>query len=321
MVIGRTATETPAPPPPPPPSPPPPPTEMGLWAAAYAGSLQGVKDCIALGVAPGAQDPIKGSSALHWACFGGHLSVVRWLVKDMGVDPNTTNNEGRTPFFFACEAGHLGVAQWMAREANAEVNVRDGSLQTALHRACYRARKGSSSVFDEDLLVWMITEAGADLHAVDRMGNKVEDLSSPRGVTKADPKSRISEMVQAARVDGLEETKQKLTRRNILRRASAGDINVQLSPKMDVKQRLDQSRGSRISGSSSSISGPGGVPRRLTSTGTLLNPGNSNNNSSGTASAFVSNSSDGPGSKKNTIASVRANLLSRGTQGRSFKTI
>ncbi|CBJ31288.1 ankyrin repeat protein [Ectocarpus siliculosus] len=67
-----------------------------------------------------APDLLRGSTPLHWASFGGHLDVVRWLVKTAGADAQAANTDGCTPLFFACERGHLGVAQWLVREAGAE---------------------------------------------------------------------------------------------------------------------------------------------------------------------------------------------------------
>lgn len=56
--------------------------------------------------------------------YSGHLSLVRWLVKEAKADANRPNDEGCTPLFFACELGHIGVAQWLVREAGAQVCVR-----------------------------------------------------------------------------------------------------------------------------------------------------------------------------------------------------
>jgi Ankyrin repeats (many copies) len=56
-----------------------------IWSAAYVGDLAAVKAHIEQGgQGPDVKDPLQGSTALHWAAFGGHLGLVRWLVKDAG---------------------------------------------------------------------------------------------------------------------------------------------------------------------------------------------------------------------------------------------
>lgn len=50
-----------------------------------------------------------GSSALHLAALRGHRSVVRALVRDAGLHPDTPrDNEGLTPLMRAASVGQLG---------------------------------------------------------------------------------------------------------------------------------------------------------------------------------------------------------------------
>ena len=51
----------------------------------------------------------NGSSALHVAAFYGSLSVVKFLLLDYGVSPNSRNNQGRTALDIAMEAGSKDV--------------------------------------------------------------------------------------------------------------------------------------------------------------------------------------------------------------------
>ena len=35
-----------------------------------------------------ADDTPYAYTAFHWACYNGHLSLVKWFVEEKGVDPN-----------------------------------------------------------------------------------------------------------------------------------------------------------------------------------------------------------------------------------------
>jgi ankyrin repeat protein len=51
-----------------------------------------------------------GTAALHYACRGGHLPVVRQLV-EAGANVNVQENYGYTPLHEAAENGHLEVVE------------------------------------------------------------------------------------------------------------------------------------------------------------------------------------------------------------------
>ncbi|CAN0390730.1 unnamed protein product [Pylaiella littoralis] len=226
-----------------------------IMHAAYAGALEVVKSLVERGVPADGPDFIGGSTPLHWACYGGHLDVVRWLVGTAGADVNKANADGCTPIFFACEKGYLGVAQWLVREAGAEVNVKDDVMwQTPLHRVFLLSRRtGAAGTEVDDLIFWLV-EAGADLTAVDRFGNRVEAVnmsSTGKPLTSTGSGSKLGGVIAAAREEGLSDTqtRDKLKRRNAVRRKSGSDARAvvpQLSPRLEAKQRAPLSRrGSR----------------------------------------------------------------------------
>ncbi len=46
----------------------------------------------------------NGYNALGWACFEGHLHIVKYLIVERGADPNRVDGRGRTPIIDAVSA-------------------------------------------------------------------------------------------------------------------------------------------------------------------------------------------------------------------------
>ena len=64
------------------------------------------------------------STAVHWACTGGHLEIIQWLVTEVGCDVNAQNKVGRTPLMFAAKYGHCDCIRWMVEDAGANIHIR-----------------------------------------------------------------------------------------------------------------------------------------------------------------------------------------------------
>lgn len=60
----------------------------------------------------------KGSNCLHVACQKGHIALVKYLI-ELGLPINCQNNSGNTPFHMACENGHIELAQWLSQNGAA----------------------------------------------------------------------------------------------------------------------------------------------------------------------------------------------------------
>ena len=93
-----------------------------------------------------------GSTALHWAAYGGQYDVVKYLVEH-GADVNAKDNNDMTPLMDAAQEGHLEVVKYLV-EHGADVNAKHGEDWTALTSA---ARKGHLDV------VKYLAEHGAEV--------------------------------------------------------------------------------------------------------------------------------------------------------------
>ena len=77
-----------------------------------------------------------GKTPLHYACYGGHLDMVRMLISEFKADMNIVNIFNRTPLHVAAEYGKEDVALALINEFGCESNIRGWINRTVLHSAC-----------------------------------------------------------------------------------------------------------------------------------------------------------------------------------------
>ena len=113
-------------------------------------------------VAQGTTDR-HGSTALHWSAGSGHMTIVRLLVHDLGIDISSVGKQKdrRTPLHWAARNGHLEVCRWLV-ENGADPDSRTIDGTTPLHWAVWR---GQIEVAD-----WLVDAGGADVHAINEYG-------------------------------------------------------------------------------------------------------------------------------------------------------
>jgi glutaminase len=82
------------------------------WAASQ-GDLDDVRGAIATGIDPSTSD-YDGRTALHLAASEGQLEVVRYLLQQ-GANPHARDRWGGTPATDADREGHTDVARLLTR--------------------------------------------------------------------------------------------------------------------------------------------------------------------------------------------------------------
>lgn len=104
-----------------------------------------------------------GQTALHVASGCGAAAVVEVLLNTcvaratQGVEVNTPDYAGLTPFHHACRAGHMHVAKRLARCPGVDISTPDCNGRTPLHTA---ARRGHV-----DVLAWLAGLSEVDVAA------------------------------------------------------------------------------------------------------------------------------------------------------------
>ena len=78
----------------------------------------------------------SGRSLLHYACYGGDVSLVQTLIRDYKADINARDDENNTPLHVAALGGKKEVALFLINEVDCDINVKDDLGRSLLHSAC-----------------------------------------------------------------------------------------------------------------------------------------------------------------------------------------
>lgn len=71
----------------------------------------------------------EGRNALHYACKGGHLDVVKYLIEDRMMDPSCESEV--PPILFAAHCGTLDVVRYLIEEKECDKNITGSILRWA----------------------------------------------------------------------------------------------------------------------------------------------------------------------------------------------
>ncbi|KAI1086180.1 ankyrin [Rostrohypoxylon terebratum] len=77
-----------------------------------------------------------GNTALHWACLGGHLDVVKLLLS-RGASPTASNDKDQIPLDLAAFNNHMHVVEYFLSQSKdiEGDNAKEGGLETGVRDA------------------------------------------------------------------------------------------------------------------------------------------------------------------------------------------
>ncbi|XP_046341394.2 ankyrin-1-like [Haliotis rufescens] len=104
-----------------------------------AAALRGHKEVVELLVSEGADVSLrseKGDNILHFACRGGHMEVVKYILSQDKVRINSRGWKKKTPVMVAAENGHKDVVELLVDEG-ADLTILSFGRDSVLHLACW----------------------------------------------------------------------------------------------------------------------------------------------------------------------------------------
>jgi ankyrin repeat protein len=115
-----------------------------------------------------------GATPLCIAAHQGYLGVVRLLVAELGADVNQAVHDGTTPLHIAAQKGYLATVRCLVKELGADVNKarQDGATPLMIAANCKH----------EDVVTFLV-KYGANVKAVTGSFGTAADLSSIVGAS------------------------------------------------------------------------------------------------------------------------------------------
>jgi ankyrin repeat protein len=80
---------------------------------------------------------IHGDTALMIAVFQGNFRLSKFLAEEAGLNINTRDHQGYTPFIAACANGFLELVIYFMCILKVDTSIKGYNKQSAIHRAAY----------------------------------------------------------------------------------------------------------------------------------------------------------------------------------------
>ena len=112
----------------------------------------------------------EGNTALHHAAANGHLELVKWLVKEQGMNVSERNQAEETALLLAAQIGKQSVVEWLIQSGGVDERERNSQGASVLLLA---AEQGHLS-----LVAWLVETGVSSITEKDKQQNTV--FSSPK---------------------------------------------------------------------------------------------------------------------------------------------
>ena len=116
----------------------------------------------------------KGHTPFILATYYNHQNITAWLLENK-ADACALDSAGNNAFMGVAFKGHTAMATWLLEHTGCSINHRNFAGQTALMMA---------ALFDQEALVALFIEHGADVSIRDGRGNSAESLAAGQGLGK-----------------------------------------------------------------------------------------------------------------------------------------
>ncbi|XP_046371140.2 ankyrin repeat domain-containing protein 50-like [Haliotis rufescens] len=131
-----------------------------LMKAVYYGHRDMFKFLVSQGANVSQVDD-DGDNILHWACIGGHVSMVKYLLSQHIIDINSRSKKGKTPLMKAAYYGQSDVLKFLVSEG-ANVSLVDDDGDNILHWACIGGQVG--------VVKYLLSQYSVDINSRAKMG-------------------------------------------------------------------------------------------------------------------------------------------------------
>ncbi|XP_048247158.1 ankyrin repeat domain-containing protein 50-like [Haliotis rufescens] len=81
-------------------------------------------------------DDNDGNNILHYACYGGHIDIVKCVIDQTTLNINTSDLLGRTALMIAATYGHKEVFDLLVGKDSDDISHKDKEGNNILHAAC-----------------------------------------------------------------------------------------------------------------------------------------------------------------------------------------
>jgi len=146
---------------------------QNLITAAEFGKTQEVAQLLSEGSQKGLSAEVNCTgldnwTPLHFAANEGHLEIIKLLLTQKDVRPNSVSKANRTPLHLACIRGHTSIARAL-QAAKCDLNIADHEGNTALH---FASESGST-----DIIIFLLKECeGVNFRARNNLGQTPHEI-------------------------------------------------------------------------------------------------------------------------------------------------